>query len=229
MSVALRLQLSLGAFDLDVDLRSDAPIIAFIGPNGSGKSTALRCVVGAHPQACGRVVLGGRTLMDSAAGLHLSPADRRIGYLPQRDALFEHLTAVDNVAFGLRGDRATAQRLLEEAGLGALAEQRPPELSGGQRQHVASLRAMAWGPDSLILDEPTAALDWVARDHARKRLRAYAAAQGLPVLLATHDPTELAAFAPHVVVLEAGRIIAQGTVEQLSSQPPNAFVAAFLG
>ena len=206
---------------------------ALVGPNGSGKSTLVELLAGLLPARRGEVVLDGRVL-ERAPGLRLPPQARGLGVVFQGLALFPSLTALDNVAYGLvaRGlarARAREQALgwLERFELAALASRRPGELSGGQAQRVALARAMIVRPPLLLLDEPLSSLDVEARGAARALLRGWLAEAPGVKLLVTHDLDDARAVADRLLVLDAGRLIADGPVDALLAAPPP-FLAAML-
>jgi molybdate transport system ATP-binding protein len=201
-------------FTLDVELRFARGVTVLAGPSGAGKSTLLRIVAGLTRPDAGSVVIDGRVAHRDGTD---APAFRRgVAYVFQEYALFPHLDVLDNVAYGLaaRGvaraaRRASAGAWLERLGIGALAQARPRALSGGERQRVALARALAWTPRALLLDEPFAALDDATRGSVRDEVRATLAGLGVPVILVTHDESDVAAFAAPVVRLERGRVVAQ--------------------
>lgn len=201
-------RLSAGAFRLDVQLAIDRGPLLLVGPNGSGKSTLLRALAGGPVDVDGRIALGAEVLVDTAHGVFLPPERRRVGYLPQGFRLFPHLTALDNVAFGVEGDRdarrAHARRLLDELGVAALADRRPAGLSGGEAQRVALARALARRPALLLLDEPTASLDVQARRAARELLASRLAS--LPTVAVTHDVRDVEAWGGAVALVRDGRV-----------------------
>ena len=201
---------SLGDFTLDVRLEVPAGgIVAVMGPNGSGKTTLLRCLAGLEVTEAGRISLAGRVVDDPAKGIWVPPEQRRVGYAYQDVRLFGHLSAVENVAFGPRcrgAGRAEARRgastALDAVGMTALARAKPARLSGGQSQRVGLARALAVGPEVLLLDEPFSATDIDVRPLLRKQVRD----AGATVVLVTHDPTDAEELSDEVLVLEAGRI-----------------------
>lgn len=214
-----------------IEVAFEAASAVIIGPNGAGKSTLLRLIAGAPLGAEGRVVLDGRVLFDSAAGVDLPPEARRIGYVPQGYGLFPHLSVRGNVAFGITGDRevrrAAADAALAAADAAELADRRPATLSGGERQRVAIARALAIEPAALLLDEPLAALDVAARRATRARLAGVLA--GRSSLVVTHDARDVAALGGEVIVLCGGRVVQRGTAAALAAAPVDAFVAEFFG
>ena len=222
----------LRGFDLDVGLEVAAgECLALAGPSGAGKTSVLRVVAGLRRPATGRVVCGERVWLDTAAGVDVPPEQRRCGYVFQDYALFAHLSARDNVAYGLpRAERrAGAATWLERFGIAHLADARPGALSGGERQRVALARALARRPDVLLLDEPLSALDAATRASAGRELAAVLRDAGVPAVLVTHDFTEAATLGDRVGVLDRGRVVQLGTATELAARPASAFVADFTG
>ncbi len=227
----------LGSFHLSLDLRIEKDeTVAVLGPNGAGKTTLLRALVGLTPLDAGRVVLDGETLADATAGIHVPPERRRIGVVFQDHVLFPHLSALENVAFGLRcrgTRRSTARRQagawLDRVGLSDQAGARADQLSGGQAQRVALARALASEPRLLLLDEPLSALDATTRPAIRRDLRRHLDDYDGMCLVVTHDPLEAMALADRLLVLEAGRVVQSGTKEELISRPRSSYVADLVG
>jgi ABC-type Fe3+/spermidine/putrescine transport system ATPase subunit len=205
--------------------------LALLGPSGCGKTTLLRLVGGYLKPTAGRIVLHGRDVTD------LPPERRGVGMVFQNYALFPHLSARRNVAFGLevRGvPKAERQQrveaMLDRVGLGAAErERRPAALSGGQQQRVALARALVIEPSLLLLDEPLANLDRSLRDQLATELRALQQRTGVTTLMATHDQEEALALADLVGVLAAGRLLQVGTPEEVYQRPRCPFVARALG
>ena len=224
-------------FTLDVELDVAAgEILAVLGPNGSGKSTLLRALSGLRPIDRGRITLDGSVLDDPAAGILVAPEDRPVGVVFQEHLLFDHLSALENVAFGLRargvraGDaRAGARRWLDRVGLGEFAEVRPPRLSGGQAQRVALARALAIDPAMLLLDEPLAALDVRTRVDVRRSLREHLATFPGVRILVTHDPVDAYALADRVAIFEGGLLAQVGTISDVTAHPRSRYVAELVG
>jgi len=227
----------LGTLDLDVLIEA-APgeIVAVLGPNGAGKSTFLRAVAGLVALARGRVELDGVVLEDVARRIHLPPERRPIGVVFQDYLLFPHLSALENVAFGLRARgvaareaRARAGSWLDRLGLREHADARPRALSGGQAQRVALARALAIDPRLLLLDEPLAALDASTRGPVRRDLRRHLASfPGIRIVI-THDPLEAVALADRLVILEDGRVVQTGTPGEVTQRPRSRYVADLVG
>jgi molybdate transport system ATP-binding protein len=184
----------------------------------------------------GVIELGGRTLDEPERDVFVPPEHRSIGVVFQDYLLFGHMSAVDNVAFGLRARGthrrdadAAAVRWLERVGLASVARSRPRELSGGQAQRVALARALAIGPDLLLLDEPLAALDAATRAHVRSQLRQHLADFPGPTVLVTHDPLDAMVLADQLLVLENGSVVQQGTPAEVARHPRTDYIAALVG
>lgn len=204
--------------------------IAVVGPNGAGKTTLLRALLGLTPRAHARLRLGER---DVTA---LPPHRRRVAWVPQEGALFPHLSALGNTAYGLRAQgvrraeaRREAQRWLDRLGVGGLAHRRPAQLSGGQAQRVALARALAARPRLLLLDEPLAALDQTTRAHVRHTLRRHLDGFGGVCLIVTHDPVEAVSLADRVLVLDEGRTLQDAPPAEVTRHPRSPWVARMLG
>lgn len=232
-----RLLLRRGDFVLDLPITVEpGEVVAVLGPNGAGKTTALRLLAGLEALDDGTLVVDGTVLDDPAAGVFV-PAERRsVGVVFQEYLLFPHLSALENVAFGLRARgasareaRATGERWLERVGLQAMGARRPGQLSGGQQQRVALARALAFGPRVLLLDEPLAALDAGTRSEVRRDLRRHLDDFGGCTVLVTHDPVDAYALADRVVVLEEGRVVQHGTLADVAANPRSRYVAELVG
>ncbi|MFI8434048.1 ABC transporter permease [Streptomyces sp. NPDC079020] len=204
--------------------------IAVVGPNGAGKTTLLRALLGLTPRAHAELRLGGA---DVTA---LPPHRRGVAWVPQDGALFPHLNALTNTAYGLRARgvargeaRREAQAWLDRLGVGHLAHRKPAQLSGGQAQRVALARALAARPRLLLLDEPLAALDQTTRAHVRHTLRGHLADFGGVCLIVTHDPVEAVSLADRVLVLEEGRALQDEPPGEVARNPRSPWVARMLG
>ncbi|MFI8419960.1 ABC transporter permease [Streptomyces sp. NPDC085479] len=204
--------------------------IAVVGPNGAGKTTLLRALLGLTPRAHAELRLGGE---DVTA---LPPHRRRVAWVPQDGALFPHLTALANTAYGLRAQgvsraeaRREAQAWLDRLGVGHLGHRKPAQLSGGQAQRVALARALAARPRLLVLDEPLAALDQTTRAHVRHTLRAHLTGFGGVCLIVTHDPVEAVSLADRVLVLQDGGALQDATPAEVTRHPRSPWVARMLG
>ncbi|WP_405470557.1 ABC transporter permease [Streptomyces anulatus] len=204
--------------------------IAVVGPNGAGKTTLLRALLGLTPRAHAALRLG-----DSDVTA-LPPHRRGVAWVPQDGALFPHLSALANTAYGLRAHgvpraeaRREAQGWLDRLGVGHLAHRKPAQLSGGQAQRVALARALAARPRLLLLDEPLAALDQTTRARVRHTLRGHLADFGGVCLIVTHDPVEAVSLADRVLVLEDGRVLQDEPPAEVTRHPRSPWVARMLG
>ncbi|MGE0358155.1 MAG: ABC transporter ATP-binding protein [Burkholderiales bacterium] len=215
------------------DLRlAEGEIGCLLGPSGCGKTTALRCVAGLESVHAGEISIRGNVV--SRPGLTVPTESRRIGVVFQDYALFPHLDAMDNVAFGLRAAtraerRRRAAELLAMVGLPGSGTKFPHELSGGQKQRVALARALAPGPQLLLLDEPFSNLDGDLRERLSLEVRTILKAQGTTALLVTHDQDEAFAMADTVGVMRRGRIEQWDSAYNLYHRPASRFVADFVG
>ncbi|MFI5529662.1 ABC transporter ATP-binding protein [Kitasatospora sp. NPDC051853] len=224
-------------FRLDLELAA-APgeVVALLGPNGAGKSTALRALAGLLPLTGGHLALDGSRLEAPAEGLHTPAEARPVGVVFQDYLLFPHLSALDNVAFGLRcrgmnrrASREAALPWLERMGLAEHAQARPGGLSGGQAQRVALARALAVHPRLLLLDEPLAALDARTRLDVRAQLRRHLAEFEAVAVLVTHDPLDAMVLADRLVVVEEGREVQSGPPAEIARRPRTDYIARLVG
>ena len=230
----VQIRVGLNGFSLDVAWTAGDGVSVLFGPSGSGKTLTLQCLAGLVRPDTGRIVVDERVLFDSAAGIHVPPQERRLGYVFQGYALFPHLTVRSNVAFGLRR-RPLAERghrtaeVIERLGLAGLEDRYPGELSGGQRQRVALGRALAIEPALVLLDEPLSALDLPLRRALRDELQAILADWGMPAVLVTHDFSEAYQLGDRVVIYEAGRVRQTAPRGDLLWRPASESVARILG
>ncbi len=213
--------------DLDVD---EGNLCVLLGPSGCGKSTLLRTLAGLIKASAGRIVVGGEDITA------LQPEQRRLGFVFQNYALFPHLTARENVGFGLamqgwprssRGERV--DEMLDLVGLRHLGDRRPSELSGGQQQRVAIARAMAPRPRVLLFDEPLSNLDAQLRVSLRDDIRALQRRLGITSIFVTHDREEALALADKIAVMKDGKIVQVADPRTLYDKPADPFVCRFMG
>ncbi len=207
-------------------------ILALLGPSGCGKSTLLRLVAGLETVQRGRIAIGGKPV-SAAPGLNLPPEQRNVGFLFQDYALFPHLNAADNVAFGLRhlGDAERRKRVgdvLERLGVSRLADAYPHTLSGGQQQRIALARALAPAPGMLLLDEPLSGLDARLRHGLADTLFAILRETGTTAIVVTHDPEEAMYVADRIGVMREGSLMQFGPPAAVYDRPASPFVANFL-
>lgn len=223
----------LGDFQLDAAFSAPGGLTTLFGPSGSGKSLTLQTIAGMLEPDEGRIALDSQPIFDSSSGLNLPPQKRRVGYVPQHYALFPHLSVADNIAFGLAHlPRQTRQQrvteLLRNFDLQELAARRPRQISGGQQQRVALARALAVQPSLLLLDEPFAALDAALRGALREELAQVQKRWDISMLIVTHDLSDVFALGQRVIVYDCGRVIQQGTRDEVFFRPTSRRVAEFV-
>jgi molybdate transport system ATP-binding protein len=229
-----KLRARVGTIELDVALEvEDGDCLALAGPSGAGKTTLLRMLSGLAKPDSGSIECGGEVWLDDH-GTFIEPERRRCALVFQHYALFPHLSAWQNVAYGLRDTprgerRPRALHLLGRFGAEQIADARPGTLSGGERQRVALARALASEPKLLLLDEPLAALDPRTAARAARELAAFLAEAEVPTVLVTHDFGQAAQLGDSVAVIDAGRIVQQGSAAELAATPASGFVADFTG
>jgi molybdate transport system ATP-binding protein len=237
MSVDANIRVTLGSFSLHADVHvDDGELLAILGPNGSGKTTLLRALAGLLPLDEGRVCIDDVVVDEPATDHFVPPEQRPVGMVFQDYLLFAHLSALDNVAFGLRehgrrkpAARARARVLLAEVGVEAQASARPRALSGGEAQRVALARAIAPEPRLLLLDEPLAALDVQTRAETRRQLRDILGRFAGARILVTHDPVDALALADRILILEQGEVVQTGTPDEITRRPRSDYVAELVG
>ena len=225
---------SFGAVDALRDVSIDVErgeFFTLVGPSGCGKTTTLRTVAGLESPDAGRVII------DDADVTDVPPDERDVGIVFQNYALFPHMTVRENVAYGLRfrdppGGGSTDARVTEMLDLVDMAgfgDREPDALSGGQKQRIALARALAPGPDVLLLDEPLSALDADLRQRLRVRIRTIQRDLDITTLYVTHDQAEALAISDRVAVMRDGRVEQVATPEQVYRRPATRFVAGFVG
>jgi molybdate transport system ATP-binding protein len=211
--------------DADLQVVLDPPLVTVLfGPSGAGKTTILRALAGLERSASCVLHFGKETWVDDENGVFLPPQRRRIGFLFQDYALFSHLTVTENIRYGLGGLSAHEQqrrvgKLLERFQLQDFAARFPGQLSGGQQQRVALARTLAPQPRMLLLDEPLSALDGPTREMLRGELRHLLSSLKIPVLLVTHDRVEALALGDQVAIVNEGRIVQDGSIEEVFRRP----------
>src|SRR6266567_6712991 len=207
-------------FVLEVDFQTASGFTILFGPSGAGKTTLLDCVAGLANPDSGRIAIGNRILYDAAQRIDLPVAKRRVGYVFQNLALFPHLTVEQNVEYGLahlpQAERAAqASAILQAFRIPHLASRYPREISGGESQRTALARTLVTHPTVLLLDEPLAALDMATKSTIIDDLREWNQAHRIPILYVTHSREEVFALGERVIVLDAGRVVAQGTPHEV--------------
>jgi molybdate transport system ATP-binding protein len=221
-------------FSLDVDFSAQPGFTILFGASGSGKTTLLDCVAGLTTPDVGRIAVGERVMFDASTRAIVPVAKRGVGYVLQDLALFPHLTVEQNTEYGIAhlpraARKQRAATMLQEFRIDHLRQQRPSEISGGERQRVALARALVTDPSVLLLDEPLAALDAATKAKILDDLRRWNQAHGIPILYVTHNREEVVALGERVLVMELGRIIAQGTPHEVLSAPLLETVAQLAG
>ncbi|HQQ70585.1 MAG TPA: molybdenum ABC transporter ATP-binding protein [Alicycliphilus sp.] len=221
--VSARLRLQRPDFLLDVDLQLPGQgVTALFGPSGCGKTTCLRAIAGLE-RAAGRVEVNGEPWQDDATRLWLPTHQRQLGYVFQEASLFGHLDVRRNMEYGLRRlaparRRVSLDQAVELLGLSALLTRMPHTLSGGERQRVAIARALATSPRLLLMDEPLAALDAARKAEVLPYLERLQRSLDIPMLYVSHSPDEVARLATQLVLLQAGRVAAQGPTAELMAR-----------
>ena len=221
-------------FSLDVEFNAGPGFTILFGPSGAGKTTLLDCVAGLATPDAGRISIAERVLFDANTSVQVPVARRGVGYVLQDLALFPHLTVEQNTEYGLahlprsaRKQRATA--MLQEFRIDHLRQQLPAKISGGERQRVALARALVTDPCILLLDEPLAALDASTKARIIDDLRRWNQVHRIPILYVTHSREEVTALGERVLVMDQGRIIAQGTPHEVLRAPLQETVAQLAG
>jgi molybdate transport system ATP-binding protein len=211
-------------FELDVSLEVPPGITVLFGPSGAGKSTVLDCIAGLARPDAGRIAAGQNILFDSQTGVNCSPQARHIAYVFQTLALFPHMTAEENVAYGLDGlphrERTSrVEELLKAFRVDRLRMRTPAEISGGERQRIALARSLVTQPRVLLLDEPLSGMDADLKGAIVDDLRAWNAARQIPILYVTHTRDEVDALGERVIAMDHGRVISEGTPMQVLEAP----------
>lgn len=207
-------------FEVDCAFGTDAEVTSLCGPSGSGKTSVLSMIAGLRRPQAGRIQLGKRVLVDSAAGINVPPEQRRIGYVFQDQLLFPHLTVEKNLQYGWRRRPPDArpidyQRVVQVLELGEVLPRLPHTLSGGQKQRVALGRALLCGPELLLLDEPVASLDQPLKERILDYMDKVVKEWRVPTLFVSHLIEEVNLFAQWVVMLEGGRVRSTASVQDL--------------
>lgn len=222
------------AFLLESSFEAGPGFTIVFGASGAGKTTLLDCIAGLTQPDSGRICAGDRPLFDSANHVNIPVPKRRIGYVLQDLALFPHMTVQQNVAYGLmhisspiREERV--QAILDAFHIAQLSKRKAREISGGERQRTALARTLVTDPEVLLLDEPLAALDASAKSHIIDDLRRWNRSHRIPILYVTHSREEVFALGERVILLEHGRIVADGTPHEVMLAPMQETVAQLVG
>jgi len=215
---------ALPGFVLDVSLEVPPGFTILFGPSGAGKSTLLDCIAGLLRPDAGRIAAGGVALYDEKAGVNLPPQKRRIAYVFQSLALFPHLSVEENVSYGLDAEEAgqrieRVREILEAFRIADHASRKPGEISGGEKQRVALARSLVTSPRALLLDEPLIGLDAELKNAIVDDLRAWNAARLIPIVYVTHSRDEVDALGERVIAMDHGRVVSEGTPQQVLDAP----------
>ncbi len=234
MTLAVDIERNLPGFRLRVSFACRRETLGLLGSSGSGKSMTLRCIAGLDRPTRGRITLGQQVWFDSEEGINLPPQQRKVGFLFQNYALFPHLTIAGNIAIGLRGmEKKRKQIIIKEmiakVKLDGLEERYPHQLSGGQQQRAALARALALQPQVLLLDEPFSALDNHLRSEMEQELAVLLSTFGGSSVYVTHNLEEAYRLCPDLLILDDGKVIAEGPREDIFNRPPNPAAARITG
>ncbi|MGY9047007.1 hypothetical protein P775_10070 [Puniceibacterium antarcticum] len=223
MSLSVDIRHSLGAFRLDVQFDAPDGVTVLFGRSGSGKTSVVNAVAGLLTPSQGRIVVADQVLFDSRQGNYVPVHKRRMGYVFQEGRLFPHLTVRQNLLYARRvgGNRSEEglKRVVDLLGVGALLDRQPGALSGGEAQRVAIGRALLADPVMLLMDEPLAALDGARKAEILPYLERLRTEAGVPILYVSHNVSEVARLATHVVVMEEGRVLQAGPAGALLADP----------
>ena len=222
MTLDARFALTRGSFELDVDLSfNEGEVVAIMGPNGSGKSTFLHAIAGLLPVTSGFLVLDDQTLDEATSEVFIDPTQRPVGIVFQGGLLFETMTILENIIFGLRARKikrteatTQAQPLIKQFGLTELLQRQPRELSGGQAQRVAIARALITKPKVLLLDEPMSGLDTATRQLVRTEFREVLAGFAGYRILVTHDLDDALSMSDRIIEFDSGKVIWDGPTSE---------------
>lgn len=231
MSIGIRLFKAVSGFTLDVQWEAGDELVTLFGFSGSGKTMTLQLIAGLIKPDEGYIDVNGRRYFDSGSGLDVRPKQRRTGYVFQDSALFPHMTVKENIAYGLTGRDSSARvgEMIDIFRLGGLENARPREISGGQKQRVALARALIGRPELLMLDEPFSALDRPIRAMMQDIIREIRSEFSIPVILVTHDYSEVEKLADKVIVYSGGKVVQRGSPFEIRKNPADNRVSELLG
>ena len=223
MAVSVNIEKNFRDFSLKVQFEGSSAAIGLLGASGSGKSMTLRCIAGIETPDRGKIVINGKTVFDSEAGINLKPQKRRIGYLFQNYALFPTMTVEQNIRCGYRGEKASVQEkvsdLIRRYHLEGLEKRLPSQLSGGQQQRVALARMMIGEPEAILLDEPFSALDGFLKDVLQREMQDFLKDYPGDMILVTHSRDEAYKFCKELSVVDGGRILVTDETKRLFENP----------
>ena len=231
MNLVVNIEKCLRDFTLRANFTLTDTTLALLGASGSGKSMTLKCIAGLETPDRGQIILNGRTLYDSSAGVNLPPQERSVGYLFQNYALFPNMTVRENIIFALDGSREEKERILAENvarfSLEGLEDARPSALSGGQQQRVSIARALALEPEVLLFDEPTSALDPELTGEILDVIKNLAARK-MTMAVVTHEMSFARGISDRIIFMDSGVIVEQGAPEQVIDNPTQERTRMFL-
>ena len=223
MAVSVNIEKNFRDFSLKVQFEGGSAAIGLLGASGSGKSMTLRCIAGIETPDRGKIVINGKTVFDSEAGINLKPQKRRIGYLFQNYALFPTKTVEQNIRCGYRGEKASVQEkvsdLIRRYHLEGLEKRLPSQLSGGQQQRVARARMMIGEPEAILLDEPFSALDGFLKDVLQREMQDFLKDYPGDMILVTHSRDEAYKFCKELSVVDGGCILVTDETKRLFENP----------
>ena len=235
MSLEVHIEKKLNGFTLRSDFTAGNTATAILGASGCGKSMTLRCIAGIVKPDAGRIVLDGRVLFDSEAGIDLPPQQRGVGLLFQNYALFPNMTVEQNILCGLKAERDKAARkarcaeMLQALRLESLAKRYPAQLSGGQQQRTALARILVGKPKILMLDEPFSALDSYLREEVEGEVGSLLAGFAGTALLVTHNRDEAYRLCRDMIVMDGGQVLRTGTTKEVFADPRSIAAARLTG
>ena len=238
--VEIRLRHNLGNFQLNIDLKTDAKRVGILGASGAGKSMTLKMLAGILSPDQGYISMNDKVMFNTDSGrkVNIKPQKRKIGYLFQNYALFPSMTVEENIGAGISGRMNPGQAekkqeivadMIRRFSLTGLEKQLPSQLSGGQQQRVALARILAYEPDMILLDEPCSALDIHLRDRMQRELLNQLADYPGPVFMVSHSRDEIYRFSDEIVIIDQGKIIAQGDKKEVFARPATKAAAALTG
>lgn len=218
-----KIELSLAAFSLQVDVTLDGRVMGLFGPSGAGKTTLAEIVAGLRHHQRGRVSVDTRILADTDRGIFTSPEHRGIGYVPQDGALFPHLNVQRNLMYGFRAhgteeDHPTFEKVCAVLAIGDLLERNVTHLSGGEKQRVALARALLAAPRLLVLDEPLSGLDIPLRARLVPYLESIRDEFEIPMIYISHSADEIVQLCDQVIVLNRGQVVSSGAPREIFVQ-----------
>jgi len=218
----------IGDIDLALKIEHERGVLVLFGRSGGGKTTTLRTIVGIDRPDRGEISFDGRLLYSSDQSINVTVADRSIGFIFQHHNLFPHMTAIENIAYAAR-DRSDIKRWLEMFRVAEVVDHYPDQLSGGEQQRVAIIRALVTKPKMLLMDEPLSAVDIATRNTLLDELRSFQQSTDLPIIYVTHNVSEAFRFGDRVIVLERGKMIHDGVPIDVFHAPTSVPVASLSG